>query len=234
MRIFDLIDEGVIDIKASESSKIDEINIDNEKGLGSTPNNRNVSYKGLRILMRPKTFLRLAAPLNRKEARSADNIKQHIQQGGSIASPFLVVDIPGGWNVGDFSTPAKVISHDGRNRMWAVEEEEGNDPIEVHMFFTDGFRNRDIKLEWIEQLKQGLIMQGTSTVAKGPLFKMGHDAGELDEVYPRQSSGKLKNWIKNHYGGAINCTKAARLKRDSNASTFYKKRASWYQSLHCK
>lgn len=57
---------------------------------------------------------------------------------------------------------------------------------------------------------------------------------EIDEVYPGQSSGKLKNWIANHYGGKITCTKASKVKNDPNAGNFYKKRASWYQSLHCK
>jgi hypothetical protein len=57
---------------------------------------------------------------------------------------------------------------------------------------------------------------------------------EIDEVYPGQSSGRLKNWIASHYGGKITCAKAAKVKNDANASNFYKKRASWYQSLHCK
>lgn len=57
---------------------------------------------------------------------------------------------------------------------------------------------------------------------------------EIDEVYPGQSSGKLKNWIANHYGGKITCAKASKVKNDPNAGNFYKKRASWYRSLHCK
>ena len=224
MRVIDIINENIID----------EINIDNNKGIGATPNNRDIDYKGLRVLMRPKTFIRLAAPLNRQDATSIDFIKNKIESGEGIASPYLTIEIPEQWKDGSIEVPAKVIGHDGRNRMWAVEEEEGNDPIEVHLFFYN-MKASDIKPEWIERLKKGMIMQGSSGVeSKGPLFKMGHDAGELDEVYPGQSSGKLKNWVKQHYGGSINCTKAAKLKNDSAASTFYKKRASWYQSLHCK
>jgi hypothetical protein len=55
----------------------------------------------------------------------------------------------------------------------------------------------------------------------------------IDEVYPGQSSGKLKNFIKKRYGGEISCNKVAKLKRNPDISKFYKKRASWYQSLNC-
>jgi spore germination cell wall hydrolase CwlJ-like protein/GNAT superfamily N-acetyltransferase len=44
------------DIKESE---LDEYKVDNSAGLGATPNNSNVDYKGLRVLMRPSVFLKL-------------------------------------------------------------------------------------------------------------------------------------------------------------------------------
>jgi hypothetical protein len=47
--------------------------------------------------------------------------------------------------------------------------------------------------------------------------------GILDEVYPGQSSGKLKNYIKKKYGGKIGCGKVARLINDPSVSKFYKK-----------
>lgn len=59
------------------------------------------------------------------------------------------------------------------------------------------------------------------------------EIGELDEVYPGQSSGKLKKFIQKKYGGNIGCGKVARLLNDPNVSNFYKKRAKWYKSLHC-
>jgi hypothetical protein len=65
---------------------------------------------------------------------------------------------------------------------------------------------------------------------------MHHDGKitQLDEVYPGQSSGKLKNYVKKKYGdGDITCGKAAKVK-SSNAPKSIKNRASWYQSLHCK
>jgi len=57
---------------------------------------------------------------------------------------------------------------------------------------------------------------------------------EIDEVYPGQSSGRLKNYVKKKYGGEINCAKARKVINDPNISNFIRKRAIWYKSLHCK
>lgn len=57
---------------------------------------------------------------------------------------------------------------------------------------------------------------------------------DLDEVYPGQSSGRLKNYIAKKYGGEISCRKVSMLLNDPDVTNFYKKRASWYKSLHCK
>lgn len=60
------------------------------------------------------------------------------------------------------------------------------------------------------------------------------ESGELDEVYPGQSSGRLKNYVKRKYGGEINCAKARKVINDPDVSNFIRKRAIWYNSLHCK
>ena len=57
---------------------------------------------------------------------------------------------------------------------------------------------------------------------------------DLEEVYPGQSSGRLKNYIAKKYGGEISCRKVSMLLNDPDVNNFYKKRASWYKSLHCK
>lgn len=54
------------------------------------------------------------------------------------------------------------------------------------------------------------------------------------KVYPGQSSGKLKAYVRRKYGGEIGCKKASMVINDPNAGNFYKKRAIWYRSLHCK
>lgn len=234
MKLQDVLkSHSINEFEIPSNNGLDEIKIDNVAGVGSVPDNQNINYKGLRVLMKPRTFLGLAASLRRPDATSTDHIKQELQSGKGIGAPFLVIDIPTEWENNDFSKPAKVTGHEGRNRMWAVLELEGNDPTEVHLF-PKGLRARDLKPEWIDALKAHLIPEKHSVPANGPLFVVGHVDPELDEVYPGQSSGKLKNYIKRKYGGEINCTKAAKVKNDPDASAFYKKRASWYQSLHCK
>ena len=44
-------------------SALDEYKLDNERGLGSTPNNSNIDYMGFRTMMKPSVFLKLAKPL---------------------------------------------------------------------------------------------------------------------------------------------------------------------------
>lgn len=60
------------------------------------------------------------------------------------------------------------------------------------------------------------------------------DENDSRKVYPGQSSGRLKSYIKKKYGGRIGCKKAAMVINDPDVSNFYKKRAIWYKSLHCK
>lgn len=60
------------------------------------------------------------------------------------------------------------------------------------------------------------------------------DENDSRKVYPGQSSGKLKAYIRRKYGGKIGCKKASMVINDPHAGNFYKKRAIWYRSLHCK
>lgn len=82
-----------------------------------------------------------------------------------------------------------------------------------------------------------LDASGPSAHAQG--MKEPHDHATVDEndsrkVYPGQSSGKLKAYVRRKYGGEIGCKKASMVINDPNAGNFYKKRAIWYRSLHCK
>ena len=131
--------------------------IDNQSGWGNVPNNLNVEYLGLRVRMQPSVFLQLAAHLPREQATNLSAIRDHLQGGGKIASPFLVISIPEAWENGDLAPPARVINHEGRHRMMAVQELHGNRPIEVHLFFS-GFRARHLQAhpEWIRRLEAGV------------------------------------------------------------------------------
>jgi spore germination cell wall hydrolase CwlJ-like protein len=142
--------------------KVTEYKADNDingKGLGTTGYNSNVDYRGLRVLMKPSVFLSLAAHLS--EPSSVDYIVQHMKDGGALGSPFLIVDIPEKYFEGDFTglNFAKVVGHEGRNRMLAIQKVEGDEPCEVHIFGYGELRKRHFTPEIIEQLETAMRNQ---------------------------------------------------------------------------
>ena len=156
--------------KAAESDdNLAEVTIDNKDGWGNVPYNQNVNYMGLRVQMTPRKFLELASELD--VPRSVDSIEDHIRKGGSIGAPFLQVVIPPEWFDGDLSKPARTRGHEGRNRMMAVLKTEGNAPIETHLFFNGGVRNRDLTPEIIKRLNQDITSE-RETLIKGPWFTL--------------------------------------------------------------
>ena len=146
-------------------SALDEYKLDNERGLGSTPNNSNVDYMGFRTMMKPSVFLKLAKPLPEGH-RSKDYpaLVQKIKSGEGIGSPFLSIEIPDGWEEepADFSRPTVVTGHEGRHRMNAIIELEGDVPVEVHLwgrFEGSELRRRYITDEMFDELQKGLISE---------------------------------------------------------------------------
>ncbi len=141
-------------------------------GIGGVPNNAEVDYFGKRVLMKPWQFRRLAAGLGRSNASSVEPIKRRLLAGEPLGQPFLLIDIPDGWEDGDFSQPAQVVGHEGRNRAYAVEDLEGeNAEMEVHLFFP-GLRARHITPEYMQQLNTVLMPEkGAGMKVKGPFFR---------------------------------------------------------------
>lgn len=151
----------------AETPKLDELKIDNVKGAGAVPDNQNVDYLGLRVQMKPSMFLKLAHKLTHPE--SVKGLAGHIEQGGAIGAPFLVIEIPREWWDNKFEGIATVKGHEGRNRMMAIQQVEGNDPVEVHLFFRGEVRARHLTPEIIEQLTRFLRSQDGNLVS-GPIF----------------------------------------------------------------
>ena len=174
-------------MKASAlDSSIQEVRIDNQRGAGAVPLNQEVDYFGLRVMMRPSTFLRLALPLQSDEY--VQRMEDYIKDGGAIGAPFLSIDIPQAWEQDppDFSQPAEVKSHDGRHRMMAVRRLEGDKPVEVHLF-PIGLRNRHITPEWQEALRRGMVSQRSyNGIVRGPLF---HDVTPVTEAKDIKACG---------------------------------------------
>lgn len=208
------------------------VKIDNVKGLGEVPDNQNVDYLGLRVRMRPSVFLKLAAALPREQAESAEYIKQHLEKGGGIAAPWLVISVPPEWEDNDLKQPARVVGHEGRNRMYAVIETEGDSPVETHLFFSGGVRNRHIKPKWIERLNNSIIPQGKTFPMGGPFFTTQQATNEdTTRTAAEGAPGTLKAKITRLYGGNVTCEKAKKLKNRRGATSHDKAQANWFLNM---
>lgn len=155
-------------MKIKEIFQKNDINIfDDNKGLGAVPDNLNVDYKGLRVLMLPSVFLELSKKTD--QYKSVHLIKNHILQGGKIGHPFLILEIPTEWRKNNFRKAAKVVSHEGRNRVKAIIEIFGDIQIEVHIFALK-YRNHDFDNRWLESIKNKLISENNHVV-KNPVIE---------------------------------------------------------------
>ena len=149
---------------------ITELKIDNKHGLGAVPHNASVDYHGLRTVMRPSTFLKLSLPLDQndpEEQQTIQHLAKQINDQG-FGAPFLTISVPPEWEDGDFSMEAKVRDHDGRHRMLAIQQEQGDNPVETHIFLPH-FRRRDITEPIIKNLRNGVLNQNGHFMG-GPLF----------------------------------------------------------------
>jgi len=149
---------------------ITELKIDNRQGLGAVPHNADVDYFGLRTVMRPSTFLKLSLPLDVNspdEKETIQYLRRQINDKG-FGAPFLTIAVPEAWENDDFNLEAKVRDHDGRHRMYAIQAEQGDRPVETHIFLPH-FRRRNITDNIINNLRNGVLSQNGQYVG-GPIF----------------------------------------------------------------
>jgi putative chitinase len=151
-----------------DPNELNEYKVDNSKGLGKVPHNSNVDYRGLRVLMKPSTFIKLAPSIDHDE--TIDYIEQYMKNGGALGSPYLVIDIPEEWTEENkFRKMAKVVAHEGRHRMMAIQRLEGDDPVEVHIIPNGEIRARHLNDNVLKYLNKSLISQTGHGLA-GPFF----------------------------------------------------------------
>lgn len=177
------------------------VTIDSVSGLGAVGVNQRIDHLGLRVMMRPSVFHRLAFPLTRERAPSADALKELMAQGVAIGPPLLEVEIPAEWEYGDFRQSARVTGHEGRNRMYAAMELYGDEPVEVHLF-DPMYRRSQLTREWIERLKDGIHMQdslGTGEEVHGPLFTMKNESTTEERMTPNRASGRVLKSFNQHF-----------------------------------
>ena len=149
---------------------ITELKIDNRQGLGAVPHNADVDYFGLRTVMRPSTFLKLSLPLDANapdEKETIQHLRRQINDPG-FGAPFLTIVVPESWENDDFNLEARVRDHDGRHRMYAILEEQGDRPVETHIFLPHR-RRRNITDNIIKNLRNGVLSQ-TGQYVGGPIF----------------------------------------------------------------
>jgi hypothetical protein len=140
-----------------------EVTIDNKRGRGAVPNNQDIDYFGLRVQMKPSAFLDLAA---KTTSKASNEMKNYIKTGGAIGAPFLIFEVPE-----EMKTPPTVVGHEGRHRMMAIKEVEGDQPIEVHIFPTGSVRRRKQINKQIEQyMKNSAYKENTNKLIRGPLW----------------------------------------------------------------
>ena len=140
-----------------------ELKIDNVNGLGAVPYNQDVDYFGLPVLMKPSIFLKLSLPLaiNDTDKRTIKHLEQEKDTRG-FGAPFLQVDM-------ERQFP-RIVGHDGRHRMIAIKQSEGDHPVEVHIF-PRGMRHKDLTPDLIDKLNDLVVSQNGQYVP-GPIFKL--------------------------------------------------------------
>jgi len=175
-------------LDVDETNDLNEVNIDNVKGAGAVPYNQEVDYFGMKVMMRPSQFLKLAAPLN---GPPSQRMVKYITDGGAIGAPFLIIKVPE-----NMTLMPEVIGHEGRNRMAAIKQVEGDSPIEVHLLFQGVVnRSRHLTPEIKTYLNNGMHQEMTHNIVNGPLWHT--TIAESQNIKPKTNKSMNRN-LKNN------------------------------------
>ena len=133
-------------------------NKSNDPGHGFVPHNHDVDYRGLRVMMRPSVFLKLAHSLPYTDLGSMKFLRGALKKGEAFGSPFLQI----AWANDQMVTVSQkdrgswwATGHEGRHRMMSILADEGDSPVEVHLFVSPG-RARDITGPQLISLESGI------------------------------------------------------------------------------
>ena len=130
-------------------------------GHGWTSVNSDIDYFGVRVLMRPSNYLKLARPLPVPKDSSLQFLRKAVRNQEPLGSSWLNVE----W---DHRVPSwTVVGHEGRHRMLAIQMEEGDAPTEVHIKPTGSIRRRHMTPEMLEELKTGIFSEVGDIFVRG-------------------------------------------------------------------
>jgi hypothetical protein len=130
-------------------------------GHGWTSVNHDIDYFGVRVLMRPSNFLKLAHPLPVPKDSTLQFLRKAVRNQEPLGSSWLNVE----W---DHRVPSwSVTGHEGRHRMLAIQAEEGDEPTEVHIKPGGGIRRRHMTPEMLKELKTGIFSEVGDIFVRG-------------------------------------------------------------------
>jgi hypothetical protein len=159
--------------------KVGNVAYDNIHGMGAVPNNSEVNYFGFTIFITPAVFLRFAAAGDRGDVPT--QIAQKIKAHYPIGTPFLNFD----FNEKAFGQGEplvmKIIGHEGRARMKAIEMVNGDlGKVPVHVLARGELRARHLNEKFFEALRdRGAVPEkGAGHISDlhiGKIFWMGKE-----------------------------------------------------------
>lgn len=131
--------------------RVGAVAFDNAKGFGAVPNNQEIDYLGFAVELSPVDFLRLAAHADKGE--DAEKIAELIRNKAPIGAPFLTIkaDLKAFKNGGPLEV--EVVGHEGRGRMRAAHEVNGEEKIPVHVFLKN-LRAHDLDEKFFKTFRE--------------------------------------------------------------------------------
>ena len=151
--LFETTEVGSVSPRNIEGQfRVGRIMFDNVNGRGATPNNQNVVYMGFAMELKPSQFLDLAIKEEGGSEGRAQPFIDMFDEEIPIASPFLMVDIDfDAWKDNRIIT-MQVKGHEGRGRMAAIKQYEGDVFVPVHVF-PSGLRARHFSEDFFKALR---------------------------------------------------------------------------------
>lgn len=176
MKLFEITSAGQITPQnVEEKYLVGKVLVDNEKGIGNVPFNREVAYKGFVGFMKPSKFLFLAKESDDGKERS-EKMKDAFGERG-IGNPFFVVVVSH-----DQST-MKIVDHDGRARMSRIKKINGDEPFPVHFIIRGqerepGYESKSIWDDKTKELRaKGLMPEFFENLRKNKVTgEAGHES----------------------------------------------------------
>jgi hypothetical protein len=129
--------------------------VDNENGLGATPDNQNVLYKGFIAPIKLEKFLDMALP-SRDKGERAEPIVAKMQEGFGIGNPCFYIVVDNYIEDNGTDVPPEITGHEGRARCAALLSLKITElPIQ---FFLRGYRARHItdQAGFLKYLNRGI------------------------------------------------------------------------------